>query len=351
MTTNRNAAPGGSPVRGGKETTIPTATIAQPERTGASQSVIIEALQADGSIQQRADHLDQQTVDQYVADAGDGWPFPPVVVFRDDQDRLWLADGFHRVAAAEHLGRAEIPADVRQGSRRDAILFAVGANATHGLRRSNADKRKAVRTLLEDPEWSERPAREIARQCQVDHKTVLALRAENQSAGEFPSQAETQQDIDTPRATGNVSSQTEHRRPAEVMGSTGEIPRQSPRQQSDATVDATRENLVSPPSSEPVTRRTDNGRTIDTAPISNANRERRQVPPTTRAKATQQALNRFAGACADVRSVQLESAEVSKVAEKSCDLLIWMLPRLEKHNAADLLGKVEAAARAGGDDA
>jgi len=33
------------------------------------------------------------------------------------------------------------------------LLYAVGSNATHGLRRSNADKRRAAQMLLEDPEW------------------------------------------------------------------------------------------------------------------------------------------------------------------------------------------------------
>ncbi|EWY35857.1 hypothetical protein N825_32650 [Skermanella stibiiresistens SB22] len=39
------------------------------------------------------------------------------------------------------------------GSRRDAVPHAVGANARHGLPRSNADKRDAVMILLKDPEW------------------------------------------------------------------------------------------------------------------------------------------------------------------------------------------------------
>jgi hypothetical protein len=49
------------------------------------------------------------------------------------------------------LGLAKISADVREGSRRDAILYAVGANASHGLKRTNRDKRNAVRVLLKDP--------------------------------------------------------------------------------------------------------------------------------------------------------------------------------------------------------
>lgn len=72
---------------------------------------------------------------------------------------------------------------MRQGGLRDAILHSVGANATHGLRRTNADKRRAVAILLEDdlvsidPEtgnpWSNR---EIARRCAVDETLVRRLR-------------------------------------------------------------------------------------------------------------------------------------------------------------------------------
>ena len=36
-----------------------------------------------------------------------------------------LADGYHRVAAAEQLGWTSVPADVRAGDRADALRFAV----------------------------------------------------------------------------------------------------------------------------------------------------------------------------------------------------------------------------------
>ena len=83
-------------------------------------------------------------------------------VFYDGQ-AYWLADGFHRVRAAQEAGLAGINADVRQGTRRDAVLFSAGANAVHGLRRSNADKRRAVETLLNDEEWRAWSDNEIAR--------------------------------------------------------------------------------------------------------------------------------------------------------------------------------------------
>ncbi|MCJ2074231.1 hypothetical protein MKK68_00955, partial [Methylobacterium sp. E-016] len=90
----------------------------------------------------------------------------------------WLAEGFHRFNAAREAELETIACEVRPGSLRDAILHSAGANATHGLRRSNADKRRAVLILLEDDEWSTWADREIARRCAVDNKTVARLREE-----------------------------------------------------------------------------------------------------------------------------------------------------------------------------
>lgn len=67
---------------------------------------------------------------------------------------------------------------MRQGGLRDAILHSAGANANHGLRRTNEDKRRAVLMLLDDEEWSQWSDREIGRQCVVDGKTVTRLREE-----------------------------------------------------------------------------------------------------------------------------------------------------------------------------
>jgi hypothetical protein len=101
--------------------------------------------------------------------------FPPVILFFDSQQH-WLADGCHRVLAASKAGLTEILAEVHAGTQRDALLFALCANQTHGLPRSNADKRKAVAFLLADAEWSQWSDREIARRCQVDTKVVSRLR-------------------------------------------------------------------------------------------------------------------------------------------------------------------------------
>jgi len=104
-----------------------------------------------------------------------GLRFPPIILFFDGQE-YWLADGCHRVRAALKAGLTEILAEVHPGTQRDALLFALSANTTHGLPRTNADKRKAVACLLADAEWSQWSDREIARRCQVDSRTVSRMR-------------------------------------------------------------------------------------------------------------------------------------------------------------------------------
>jgi hypothetical protein len=101
----------------------------------------------------------------------EGAKFPPVVVFTD-KGEYWLADGFHRVLAARVIGSREIEADVRVGTQRDAMLFACGANAAHGMRRTAADKRRSVFRLLGDSEWSKWSDVKIAQQCNVSHDLV-----------------------------------------------------------------------------------------------------------------------------------------------------------------------------------
>lgn len=137
----------------------------------------LAAITNDGGTQMRAG-MNADTVKEYedaLTDA-DAWPFPPVVVYHDGA-RYWLADGFHRLNAAHRSGKfQEIPADIKPGTRRDAVLYAAGANAGHGLRRNNDDKERAVKALLEDDEWRKWSDNEIAKRCAVSQPFVSALR-------------------------------------------------------------------------------------------------------------------------------------------------------------------------------
>lgn len=111
--------------------------------------------------------------------AGDS--FPPITVFTDDKD-AWLADGIHRLDGAIKAKR-KIAVDYRQGTRADAVKFACGANASHGLRRTNDDKRRSVKLAL--TEFPELSSRAIAELCGVGNHLVEEIRSKNQ-VGDSP---------------------------------------------------------------------------------------------------------------------------------------------------------------------
>jgi hypothetical protein len=139
-------------------------------------NIRIDDIRLDGGTQTRTG-ISEATVSEYAEAVMSGAVFPAVVVFFDGTD-YYLADGFHRLHGHRQAGSVEILADVRTGTRRDALLFAVGANAEHGLRRTNDDKRKAVRILLEDPEWCQWADREIARRAGVGYTLVASVKAQ-----------------------------------------------------------------------------------------------------------------------------------------------------------------------------
>ena len=84
-----------------------------------------------------------------------GCVFPPVRVIFDGV-AYWLVDGFHRYHAQRNLGRNEIAVEVSTGVLADAQWQSLTANHTHGLRRTNDDKRKAVfKALKMKPDLSD----------------------------------------------------------------------------------------------------------------------------------------------------------------------------------------------------
>jgi hypothetical protein len=165
--------------------------LSQLINTAERTTIPLERIKTDGGTQMRA-ALDPDTVQEYLdAMQPIGWgDFPAVIVYYDGKDH-WLADGFHRVeayrlAAANLDQPASVPADVRSGTRRDAILHAAGANASHGLRRTNADKRRAVETLLRDDDWRHWSNREIGRRCAVDETLVRRIRGDMERTAVIP---------------------------------------------------------------------------------------------------------------------------------------------------------------------
>lgn len=139
-----------------------------------AQAIKLDLIRINGGTQPRA-HLNESTVAEYADLMTEGTCLPAVTIYFDGSE-YWLADGFHRYHAHRKIGALEIDADVHNGQRRDAVLHSVGANSSHGLRRTNEDKRRAVETLMGDSEWSQWADREIARVCGVSTPFVGSIR-------------------------------------------------------------------------------------------------------------------------------------------------------------------------------
>jgi hypothetical protein len=137
----------------------------------------LEEIRRDGGTQPRA-KIDLLHVRRLEEQIEDGHELEPAVVFHDGEF-FWMADGFHRWHAHKNQEQPTIAALVHQGSRREAVLYSVGANADHkpALPRSREDKRRAVMTLIQDEVWGQWSDREIARRCKVNNATVSRIRA------------------------------------------------------------------------------------------------------------------------------------------------------------------------------
>lgn len=133
-------------------------------------------IKLDGDLQSRVE-ISDEVINDYSEALREGAKFPAITVFYDGAS-YHLADGWQRYFAHKKAGLVEIDADIIEGTRRDAILYSLSANAKHGLRRTNADKRKAVMTMLDDMEWSELGDSEIARKCAVSSMMVGRIRKE-----------------------------------------------------------------------------------------------------------------------------------------------------------------------------
>lgn len=134
--------------------------------------VPLSAIQPDSITQVRV-AIDNSLVAEYAEKMAQGIKLPPIDLFLVGESHL-IGDGWHRFLAAQKNGDVTIHANVHEGGRTEAIKFALGANASHGARRTNADKRRAVEIALR--EFSEMSDRAIAEMCGVSPTTVSSAR-------------------------------------------------------------------------------------------------------------------------------------------------------------------------------
>lgn len=131
----------------------------------------LNQIRLDGGMQPRAELL-LEVIDDYAEQMRHDTEFPPVTVYFDGK-AYWLADGFHRLMAAKQArpGQA-IEVDVQQGTLSQAQWFSFSANKSHGLRRTNEDKQRAITAALAHPQSRGLSNRQIAEHCGVAESTI-----------------------------------------------------------------------------------------------------------------------------------------------------------------------------------
>lgn len=135
----------------------------------------LEEILVDPNMQVRLG-LREKTVQEYARQMADEKnEFPAITVFYHD-GVYRLADGHHRLAAARMLGRSRIAVQVRRGSSRDAVEYALRVNTAHGLPLTRQEKQAAALRMLSDPEWAAWSNEEIGRHCGLSGMTIQRIR-------------------------------------------------------------------------------------------------------------------------------------------------------------------------------
>lgn len=124
-------------------------------------------------LQPRVAGLDEAHI-RALEDAVASWP-PLVAVAPPSGGRPVLADGYHRVAAAQNLGLATVPVRiVPMPADGDLHALAFALNAAHGRHLTLTDRRAfAERSLRQRPEVSNM---EVARRAGLSPTTVATIR-------------------------------------------------------------------------------------------------------------------------------------------------------------------------------
>src|SRR5215471_3168314 len=118
--------------------------------------------------------LDPSVVQEYAtlyAEAEDEDPLPPLDVFLIEET-YYVADGFHRLAAAKQAQRTELVCHVYTGTQPQAMRHAAFANLRRGLAYSQHDRQRILERLLQDLDVSQRSNRDLAQVLGLSHVTV-----------------------------------------------------------------------------------------------------------------------------------------------------------------------------------
>jgi hypothetical protein len=137
-----------------------------------TRPVPVELLILSEKLQCRA-NVPQEVIEEYADAWKNGATFPPVQCY-SIKGIFYVVDGFCRVRSAILASRQSVLCDITEGEWEDAVKEACGANASHGIRRSNADKAKAARVAIET--WPKLSDRKISDLSKLSHTFVANVR-------------------------------------------------------------------------------------------------------------------------------------------------------------------------------
>jgi len=133
----------------------------------------LAVIRIDGGTQVRK-QLNQDKVQEYADLMREKVEFPPITVFFDGSD-YWLSAGFHRYFATKQIGNVSIDCDVKEGTVRDAKLFAYGSNK-HGIPHSPEENRNIFFNMITDDEWGKWSNAQIGKHIGVSGMTIGRIR-------------------------------------------------------------------------------------------------------------------------------------------------------------------------------
>jgi len=156
---------------------------------GRRSSQKLSELVLHPDLQSRAGGLDPDHADDLATALRNKKRLPPVRIRTVSGMGHVITDGFHTVEAHRLVGRTQVTCVAHPGTWEDAVLDAASANQQHlGLKRTNADKRRAVQmVLLVVPQWANN---RIAGHVGVSDKTVAEERDRLESTSEIPKLSE-----------------------------------------------------------------------------------------------------------------------------------------------------------------
>ena len=156
--------------------------------------------------------LDADTVKRYAEAMDAGVELPPVVLWTDEDGRVHVVDGEHRVQAAIQRDGADpdeeamIRARWIQGTNADAWVYAIKSNGSNGLPYTPAERAAAIKRLHD--EWPEMTVREIAAAVGVGRSTVSRAlsppKPKTKESSETPKPDARAAEIQLPKAEGGA---------------------------------------------------------------------------------------------------------------------------------------------------